>query len=778
MSELSNSELDFVSVEGLLAYGQALALCPRQEGVEAPSTPKPSSVLIQQVPAVMESVRRFVTKSHSGFPDAAGYEQARQDLLQTACGGNLLLFYTAWNRVLGEGGLAPLLHAPIGRVQKPTQRRPVAIVPRAFLSPQLMEGRIVLDLGDDRFWLLPRDLAGRSLLFTMRHGVSQAESKIFRVGRRLPNVLDPDRGVAKADAVGMALAKTLGIVGQQLDYLQVPNYLSPQNFSHRISRSPNTRQLFERVALALGLKEPLRTEAVMDSTLESQDFGWVTGVEKQRELEEAARAFGCDAKTAKRLIKHPLYCYPGGHSFFDLYVDVVDGFHRMAQSLEGKVACLYTHSSTLRALMVYLDSRPFQEAFREFGEYKEGQDNVVMLASEYGQLSGYSTAVGLSVHERSVRKAWVSVEQERIGRVSLRPKQIRRVVVLTSGGDFPGAGAALKELRVTGDERGLEVFFVRHGFLGLVNNWIEKVSEQESRGIASAASSPIGSSRFTDFKEDSAQEIAVRNLRPYLEDGALVVLGGDGSLRGARVLFERFGVQVVGLPGSIDNDISQTISIGFHSAVALANQSLESLKATSAAMGSIFFVELMGAGSGHLALACAYQARAEGVLVNEHPDPDAYIDQMVLGTLKRTLGVSNKSHLFVVAEKTPHRHHPDGGVHGLTGYVADAISHWPRLEPEQGTYPLTVATKAAILGHTLRGAQPTPEDKSLAQYLAFETIHRLIDDPASVVGHMLACSGSGPVEAVPLHAVSSKPFDWELFGRMHGNRPNQGLSAA
>ena len=88
-------------------------------------------------------------------------------------------------------------------------------------------------------------------------------------------------------------------------------------------------------------------------------------------------------------------------------------------------------------------------------------------------------------------------------------------------------------------------------------------------------------------------------------------------------------------------------------------------------MGSVFFVEVMGAGSGHLALTCAYQARAEGLLVNEHPDPDAYIEEVILGTLKKTLGVRNKSHLFVVAERTPHRHHPEGGVHGLTKYVAE-----------------------------------------------------------------------------------------------------------
>ena len=468
------------------------------------------------------------------------------------------------------------------------------------------------------------------------------------------------------------------------------------------------------------------------------------------------------------MIKHPLYSYPGGHSFFELYVELVDRFHQLGVDYLGQVLCLYTHSSTLRALLIYLDPRPFSEAFSEFGSYKEGQDNVVLLTFEHGQLSGYSTAVGLSERDRVVREAWKSTEEIRKQKVTLKPGKIRKLVVLVSGGDFAGAGAALKELRVTGTRLGLDVYFVHHGFLGLVNNWIELVTEEQTRGMSNHPSSPIGSSRFEDFKSEGAQRTALQHLKPYLQDGALVVMGGDGSLRGARALFEQFGVQVVGIPGSIDDNLAGTTSLGLHSAVELANKSIESLKATSAAMGSVFFVEVMGAGSGHLALTCAYQARAEGLLVNEHPDPDAYIEEVILGTLKKTLGVRNKSHLFVVAERTPHCHHPEGGVHGLTKYVADRIAQWPHLQSRPGHYPLSVATKATILGHTLRGASPTPTDKAMAQHLAYEAIRRLIEQPEYIVGSMLAYQGSGAIQPIPLHAVVPKPFDWELFGRMHG----------
>jgi 6-phosphofructokinase 1 len=778
---LVTKDLEFVTPDGLVRLGEALARRgPSVDGVNPLPAPLEEADRAARAGVARAAVREFVDRLRAGTPSAATYRAARQALVEAACNNDPLVFYAAWNCALAEGALAPLLRAPIGRTTKPIRRRPVAIVPRSQLTPELTGDRIVLDLGDDRFWLLPRDLAGRGLLFALRHGVSRVESGAYRVGRRLANTLDPDRGIIKADAVGRAMAQMLGVVGRQLDFLRVPNYLDPGAFVHYVSSSPNTTQLFERVQVALGLQS--RSVPAVNPCLESQDFGWATGVEKKVELEEAARAFGVDPKVAKRLIKHPLYCYPGGHSFFDLYVDVIDGIHRLGVAHQGGVACLYTHSSTLRALITYLDPRPFREAFAEFGEYKEGQDNVVCLTCEHGELSGYSTAVGLSAHERAARDVWVTVERERRDRVTLAPGRIKRLVALVSGGDFAGAGAALKELRASGEHHGLAVSFVRHGFLGLANNWIEPVTEQATRGLANHASSPIGSSRFEEFKDERVQRVAMGHLGPYLKDGALVVIGGDGSLRGARALFEGFGVQVVGMPGTIDNNLARTTSLGFHSAVALANQSLESLKATSAAMGSIFFVEVMGAGAGHLALACAYQARAEGLLVNEHPEPDAYIDDVILGTLHRSLGVPNKSHLFVVAERTPHRHHSDGGVQGLVDYVARTIAAWPQLKVTSGRYPLSVATKATILGHTLRGAPPVPEDKALAQFLAYEAVRRLVEDPAVMVGCLAASPGEGQFDAIPLHAVAPKPFDWSVFARMHGMSspavsPEQGLNS-
>ena len=249
--ESAVDRLEFVTVEGLLAYGEMLARRTAGEGIAFPPIPPSSVDRLQRTRDAMEKIRAFVQGAQGGFPGAEEYRATRRAVIEEGCRGDELVFFAAWNALLAAGELAPLFRVPIGSVQKPTHRRPVAIVPRAQLTPQLVEDRIVLDLGEDRFWLLPRDLTGRTLLFTMRHGISRVESGTYRVGRRLANVLDPERGVPKADAVGAALARMLGVVGQQLDFLHVHNYLDPRTFVHLVSQSPNTRQLYERVIAAL-----------------------------------------------------------------------------------------------------------------------------------------------------------------------------------------------------------------------------------------------------------------------------------------------------------------------------------------------------------------------------------------------------------------------------------------------------------------------------------------------------------------------------------------------
>src|SRR5579863_506684 len=189
MPDLGEKDLTFVTLEGLFAYGESLANCPRVEGAPVPPSPVLAPDRVQKARAAVEEVALFATRCGKGLADTAAYREARRGLLQKACEGDELVMFAAWNKCLAEGRLSSLFRSPIGRVLKPLQRRPVAVVPRAHLTAQLVEGKIVIDLGNDRYWLLPRDLSGRTLLFTLRHGVSRVESGTHRVGRSLANCL-------------------------------------------------------------------------------------------------------------------------------------------------------------------------------------------------------------------------------------------------------------------------------------------------------------------------------------------------------------------------------------------------------------------------------------------------------------------------------------------------------------------------------------------------------------------------------------------------------------
>ena len=157
--QITTNQLDFVTIEGLLAYAEEFARRAPAADVKSPAPPPSTDDRLKLAQAAMDRLRRFVQEAQHGFAGAAAYRAARRVVLEEACGGDEFVFYAAWNRLVADGAMHPLLRAPIGSVQKPANQRPVAIVPRAQLTPQLAEGRIVLDLGDDRFWLLPRDLA-------------------------------------------------------------------------------------------------------------------------------------------------------------------------------------------------------------------------------------------------------------------------------------------------------------------------------------------------------------------------------------------------------------------------------------------------------------------------------------------------------------------------------------------------------------------------------------------------------------------------------------------
>ena len=138
--QITTNHLDFVTIEGLLTYGERFAQRSQGAEIQPPAVPAPSTERVQRAEAALDAIRGFVRQAQSGCPGAQAYREARTALIHNACGGDALVFFAAWNKLVAEGTLQPLLRAPIGSVLKPTHRRPVAIVPRNQLTPQLAEG--------------------------------------------------------------------------------------------------------------------------------------------------------------------------------------------------------------------------------------------------------------------------------------------------------------------------------------------------------------------------------------------------------------------------------------------------------------------------------------------------------------------------------------------------------------------------------------------------------------------------------------------------------------
>ena len=188
LGETSTDQLDFVTLDGLLSYGEELAQRMPGNGITLPPAPPPSR-RSEQADKAMDAVRSFVRRAQSGFPAAADYRAARGKLIAEDCGGDEVLFYAAWNVLLAQGELAPLYRAPIGSVQKPVHRRPVAIVPRAQLTPQLAEGRIVLTVAD--------------------HGPGIPDEARERVFERFHSLRPDDEDFGHHSGLGLAIARTI-----------------------------------------------------------------------------------------------------------------------------------------------------------------------------------------------------------------------------------------------------------------------------------------------------------------------------------------------------------------------------------------------------------------------------------------------------------------------------------------------------------------------------------------------------------------------------------------
>ncbi|QHX36430.1 6-phosphofructokinase [Spiroplasma sp. BIUS-1] len=276
---------------------------------------------------------------------------------------------------------------------------------------------------------------------------------------------------------------------------------------------------------------------------------------------------------------------------------------------------------------------------------------------------------------------------------------IKKIGVLTSGGDAPGMNAAVASVIKTAISKGIEPYIVRDGYKGLINNWIEKVDINFASDIISKGGTVIGSARLPEFKEESVRQKAVDNLK-NMEIEALVVIGGDGSYQGAEKL-TKMGINCIGLPGTIDNDIvSSDYTIGFDTALNTVIESLDQIRDTIQSHNRCMVVEIMGNGCGDLTLYGATGSGAEVFSTKE----SFLTEEQIINQVKELRSKNKRSVIVAVAEKN---------------YDVNELAK--KIEKESG-----YETRATILGHIQRGGKPTGMDRYLAVKAGMFAVEQLI----------------------------------------------------
>jgi len=313
---------------------------------------------------------------------------------------------------------------------------------------------------------------------------------------------------------------------------------------------------------------------------------------------------------------------------------------------------------------------------------------------------------------------------------------MKRIAVLTSGGDAPGMNAAIRAAVRTGLEKGWEVFGIRHGYAGLIDGDIVSMSARDVGGVIQKGGTMLGSSRCPEFKVEEGRKKALSQLGDRNIDG-LIVIGGNGSQTGAHSI-SAMGFPVVGVASTIDNDLyGSEITIGVDTALNIALEAIDRLKVTASSHRRAFLVEVMGRNCGYLALAAGIAGGAEAVVI-----PEREIDAENLVPVIRLAYEKGKAHaLIVVAE---------GARYNATALMTYFAEHH-----------LGFALRATILGHVQRGGVPGAFDRLLATRLAAAAV----DSLAQGISGVLIGLKRGDVSSTPLSEVVAgrKSVDTDLL---------------
>ena len=283
--------------------------------------------------------------------------------------------------------------------------------------------------------------------------------------------------------------------------------------------------------------------------------------------------------------------------------------------------------------------------------------------------------------------------------------EIKKIGVLTSGGDAPGMNAAVRAVVRACIYYDIEVFGIYKGYDGLIKGNMEQLYVRSVSNILSRGGTFLLSARSKEFRTKEGRKQAYEHFKANGLD-ALVVIGGDGSFTGADIFSQEFNVPVIGIPGTIDNDLSGTdFTIGFDTACNTAREAIDKIRDTASSHNRLFFIEVMGRDAGHIALNTGVAAGAEEILI---PEENLGLDRLIQ-SLKRSQKTGKSSSIVVVAEgdKT------GDNVFELKEYVE---KHLPEYD-----------ARVSVLGHMQRGGSPTCFDRVLASRLGVKAIESLIN---------------------------------------------------
>ncbi len=292
--------------------------------------------------------------------------------------------------------------------------------------------------------------------------------------------------------------------------------------------------------------------------------------------------------------------------------------------------------------------------------------------------------------------------------------QITNVGILTSGGDAPGMNAAIRAVVRTALYHGLEAYGIRHGYQGMVNGDILKLETNDVSNIIQRGGTILKTSRSKEFMTAEGMKKAYDHLCRNKID-ALVLIGGDGTFRGADEFFGKYAIPAIGIPGTIDKDLSGTdFTIGFDTAVNTAMEAIDKIRDTAEAHDRVFIIEVMGRDAGYIALNCGIAGGVEDILI---PEEVTNIED-VLARIDHDERRKKNVHLIVVAEGDDF-----GGAKELYAVITE---RFPLLD-----------VRTCILGHIQRGGSPTFADRVLASRLGHASINALLEGKTQLMAGII-----------------------------------------